>query len=562
MSAPEQPDLVHWLAALRTLSAAATSGTDPQSVLSEVAATARSLLHFDFCGVLTPDAKRESLLIAGWSGLSADYVGRINSDRPVRLDSTAPSSRAFHTGRPVAIHDITAESGFAPWGGVAREQGYRAIVCVPLIAGDDVLGTLNGYYRPEHVFADEDIERLTLLANHAAIALTSARRLDELHRLTTSLVEQRDALRRSEQIHERLLAVALRSGGLDGIATTLADLVGRSVRIEDARGEVLAASENFTEISRTADDFVSTARLDGEVAARICLPGAPEPLDPIGARAVEHASLVVSLELLRLRTAVEVEHRLRGELLAELLSGPAAMSPPLLARAELLGHQLTGPHTVLVGALGDAVTDRSSQRTLSAVADALRAHRPRPLAAMYHGDIVVLWPAGSGDAGTAATVIHKTIAAGVAGPATVARYGIGAGSFAHGYRIAKGALDIALRSGRKGTVVTLPELGVAGLLLQLEDTGQLLAFADTTLGPVLDYDRRHRTELLATLRMYLQCRLDRAATAQRLHIHPNTVGQRMRRIEQLCSAELADPSVAAQFSTALTVRDVALLPGA
>ena len=98
---------------------------------------------------------------------------------------------------------------------MAREQGYRAIVCVPLVAGDEVLGTLNGYYAPVHTFTAYEIERLTLLANHAAIALTSARRLDQLRQLNESLREQRDALTRSEQIHERLLAVTLRSGGLE-----------------------------------------------------------------------------------------------------------------------------------------------------------------------------------------------------------------------------------------------------------------------------------------------------------------------------------------------------------
>ena len=89
------------------------------------------------------------MVITGSSGLSALYVDRVNTDRPVRLDSGSPSSQAFHSGKPVALRDITAEPEFKPWGGVAREQGYRAIVCVPLVAGGDILGTLNGYYSPE-----------------------------------------------------------------------------------------------------------------------------------------------------------------------------------------------------------------------------------------------------------------------------------------------------------------------------------------------------------------------------------------------------------------------------
>ena len=131
---------------------------------------------------------------------------------------------------------------------MAREQGYRAIVCVPLVAGDEVLGTLNGYYTPVHTFTDYEIERLALLANHAAIALTSARRLDQLRQLNESLREQRDALTRSEQIHERLLAVTLRSGGLGGIAAVLAELIGRPVLIDDSRNVVLATAGDDAEL--------------------------------------------------------------------------------------------------------------------------------------------------------------------------------------------------------------------------------------------------------------------------------------------------------------------------
>ncbi|MEX3646475.1 GAF domain-containing protein, partial [Mycolicibacterium porcinum] len=237
-------ELLTWLAALRTLSARAGADTDLREVLSLVADTARTLLGFDFCGVLIPDSDRDRLVVQGWSGLSEQYVQRVNSDRPIRLDSGSPSSRAFHRGEPVSIRDVRGEPEFALWAGVAQEQGYRAIVAVPLVAGADVLGTLNGYYASVHTFTRYEIERLTLLANHAAIAVTSARRLDELRTLTGSLRRQRDALARSEQIHERLLTVTLRSGGITGIAAALSDLIGRPVLIDD---------EHHTEMARVGD---------------------------------------------------------------------------------------------------------------------------------------------------------------------------------------------------------------------------------------------------------------------------------------------------------------------
>ena len=59
---------------------------------------------------------------------------------------------------------------------------------------------------------------------------------------------------------------------------------------------------------------------------------------------------MISLELFRMRTAAEVEHRLRGELLADVLGGGAAISEQVLQRAQRLGHDLTRPHVTIVGA--------------------------------------------------------------------------------------------------------------------------------------------------------------------------------------------------------------------
>jgi sugar diacid utilization regulator/GAF domain-containing protein len=578
-------ELVTWLSALRELSSASTSASDLGHVLDLVADTARSLLGYDFCGVLTPDAAGEALVITGWSGLSAEYVSRVNTDRPVRLDSGSPSSRAFHAGTAVAIRDIEAEAEFTPWGGVAREQGYRAIICVPLVAGNQILGTLNGYYAPVHTFTGSEVERLTLLANHAAIALTSASRLDQLRQLNESLREQRDALSRSERIHERLLSVTLRSGGLSGIAAVLAELIGRPVLIDDARNVVLATAGDAAELpdddwraTAVVDGsvasapvlldgrdgsayFVSVARLGDDAVARIWFPRGSAALDPVGVRAVEHASIVISLELLRIRTAAEVEHRLRGELLAELFSSGPTIPEQLVQRAQRLGHDPTRPHVVVVGALGSAdepADSRLYQRSLSLVADLAHSRRPRPLTAMHRGNIVTLWPADGQPGDDAAELIRRAMGSvSRTADATVAVSAPGAYGYGEAYRTAKGALDIAMRAGRTDTVVRLEDLGVLGLLLQLEDSTQLVAFAGRSLGPLLDYDAVHRTDLVETLRTHFACKLDRSRTAGALHIHPNTVTQRLRRIEQLCGVELADPAVALQFSAALTVLDVA-----
>ena len=155
----------------------------------------------------------------------------------------------------------------------------------------------------------------------------------------------------------------------------------------------------------------------------------------------------------------------------------------------------------------------------------------------------------------------RTLAAALPGVAvTVAVSEHDSESYGDSYRIAKGLLEIAVRAGRTNSVVTVEELGILGLLLQIDDPAKLSDFARRTLAPVIDYDTDHRTELVATLRAYISCRRDRAATAAALVIHPNTVAQRLRRIEKLCDQDLDDPTAVMQLTAAMTVHDLAGLP--
>lgn len=600
-------ELRRWLAAVDAITTAVNSARNLHVILDLVAQHSRQLLGFDFCAVLLPDVERQNLVITGWSGLTAEYVARVNADRPVRLAlkgaeresdlQEAPSSRAFRTGRPVAIGDIATEAKFLPWGGVAREQGYRAMVSVPLIAGEQALGTLNGYHAAVHDFTGDELERLTLLANHAAIALTSARMVDELQNLNGSLRQQASLLTRSEEVHRQLLSVALGGGGVQGILDVLSALVNRPVLLEDERGAVLgrvgppdaqpdpglrsgAVDRNDTRSAHLVvgadggEHRMWAVQLEGELVARLWLSGAGEPA-PIDQRAVEHALIVLSLELVRLRTALEVELRVRGELLSDILGGAAVDSRAVRDRLHHLGHDLSAPGAVtIVGRVTASDAGRQAvveQRALTAVAELAARRRPRPLCGMYRGLLVAIWTAAAPpvDAGTAQSVPSPSDAAGAvrrsmaavagAGSATVATVRLDDAGDDHprAYRTARGALEIGMRSGRSDTVIVLDDLGVSGLLLQLDDAGQLLTFADRTLAAVRQHDRDRGTALIPTLRSFLDHRQNRADTAAALHVHPNTVTQRLQRIQTLTGADLSDPDAVVALTTALTVLDVA-----
>ncbi|MGO4760552.1 PucR family transcriptional regulator, partial [Streptomyces sp. 2MCAF27] len=124
------------------------------------------------------------------------------------------------------------------------------------------------------------------------------------------------------------------------------------------------------------------------------------------------------------------------------------------------------------------------------------------------------------------------------------------------FRTARGMLTLTQLRGGRDRTGELGDLGVHGLLLQLEDPSELLRFADRTLSPILDYDRRRGTRLLHTLRTYLAHELSTARTAEALFVHPNTVSLRLKRIEDLLDVNVAQPDSLLQLTAALAAADV------
>uniref|UniRef100_A0AAU2JIZ0 PucR family transcriptional regulator n=1 Tax=Streptomyces sp. NBC_00049 TaxID=2903617 RepID=A0AAU2JIZ0_9ACTN len=79
------------------------------------------------------------------------------------------------------------------------------------------------------------------------------------------------------------------------------------------------------------------------------------------------------------------------------------------------------------------------------------------------------------------------------------------------------------------------------------------AFAARLLGPLRDHDSRHRTDLLPTLATFLDCDGSWTRCAAGLHLHVNSLRQRIARIEQLTGRDLARLETRLDFLAALRV---------
>ncbi|MGW7079502.1 helix-turn-helix domain-containing protein [Streptomyces sp. NPDC054866] len=483
------------------------------------------------------------------------------------------------TARPYATGDYEVDPRFqhtTPIDGAVLEEGLHAILGVPLRQGTHVIGVLYAADRTARTFTPDEVALLSSLADHAAIAIDSARRMEEtkaalvdLNEASQTIRAHSEALRRAEDAHDRLTDLVLRGGDFTEVATAIGALLRGGTLIHDADGTELACvgGEGLRDGSRDAGDdvprtppakAVAASRasgravpLDGtwvcavlagpELLGSIALTGRAD-LGEADRRLFERAGVVTALLLLLRRSAAEAEDRVRGELLGDLLS-LSGTPGRLTSRARRLDVDLALPHSVFV-AHSDTAT---RQFLLAAAARAARARHG--LSGLHHDHVVLVLPAD--DTGSRARALAAELTQAAGSPVTVGAAGPATGpealSLAHAEALR--CLSALRALGHTGQGADLPDLGFLGVLLG--DDTNLDAYVRRTLGPVLDYDAKRGTELVHTLRAYFACGMSQSKAKDSLHVHVNTVVQRLDRIGHLLGADWQSPERSLEIQLAL-----------
>ena len=93
-----------------------------------------------------------------------------------------------------------------------------------------------------------------------------------------------------------------------------------------------------------------------------------------------------------------------------------------------------------------------------------------------------------------------------------------------------------------GTFLHYQELGIYQFLDLLLEKRRQDGSSNIAIQNLLDYDKTHHTELLATLEAYLEESESMQKTAERLHIHTNTLSYRLKRIIEIMEVDFTIPS--------------------
>ncbi len=116
----------------------------------------------------------------------------------------------------------------------------------------------------------------------------------------------------------------------------------------------------------------------------------------------------------------------------------------------------------------------------------------------------------------------------------------GAGSARRRMREAADAARIARSLAAGGGAVSYERLGAYRYLVNLELDEAPRDRYGQAVSALIDYDRDRNANLVDTLERYLAARCSVAASARALYIHPNTVRQRLERIQQITKLDLRE----------------------
>ena len=528
------------LAVLNDLARRLAALHDTREVLDEVARQARRLLGVDVAYIMLLRADRLRIEVVDGAMGSAM--------RGIELESgQGLGGQILATGRPLSSERYLEDPHFPHGEGTdaaALSEQLGGILGVPLVVGDDTLGVLLAADRRARTFGARDVELLAGLAAHAALALRTADLFDreraaaaDLRSANETLRSVSESRRRASDLRDVLNDIVIRGEGLDAVVAALERSAGLAVEVRDHHGRTLAGEATAEGGLVVPVDLPSGH--GGDLVAAATVEDEEEAL-----RLLRIGATTVAVLMASERSVAEAELRTRGEFIHALLSSDADETS-LWRRARAIGVDLHAVTTV-------AVVDAGARG--------------------QHGGRRLRGPPG----GRAARLVGRTCATRSSSSSrptssgsaqTVARLRRPGRCHPHdgtGRRVRAGRTRCARPTKRRGRPPPCSSPSAApGPPPPATTWASTARCSAARVGPgsrpsssrrsarSSTYDAEHQRDLAATLETYLQQARHHARTCVVLHIHPNTLYQRLDRVTEVLGPRWKEPDRALELQVAL-----------
>ncbi len=389
-------------------------------------------------------------------------------------------------------------------------------------------------------------------------------------------------LQESLNVHNRLMEIVLKGTGLDDLASTLAELVECSVSIEDANFHLLSYA-NWGEVDearwesilhgQTMPMHLEEMKMAGifETLQRVRRPIRVSPMPHIGLRyervvapivaageilgyvwliphgrvidefdivAVERASTVAAIIMMRDKAVYEAQQRLKTDFFDRLMKSNAGVERELREEALSYGISLEkAQQIILLHSGGNGVSLPSLQKL---VQEALSRIARSGLVLEWEKKIVVLLGVSDADEGVqvAQSIWQELGKNGVQVHVSVSGACKDIRMLYKCYHEATEALDFSINCVGVPSPVFFDEIGSFHWLRSLTVETLRENRYYRMIEKIEEYDSTHNTDLLKTLFTYLELGGNAVKASAYLLIHRNTLRQRMEKISDLLGVNM------------------------
>lgn len=452
---------------------------------------------------------------------------------------------------------------------LGRMEYPVSAICVPLLSNGNCIGVLTvDIYEEDTSFDKTDLKLLETFAAQATIAIENA-----------TLFSQNE---RTKRIHEELSKVSLSKGGLEDITKSLSGLIEKPVVVFNEIMETMALSKEETgflveglkrgypsmlderlkkkefstkqfwlEDQEYKGYFFPIRKESGALGLLAILVEGNSELDPLDQFAVEQALTIFAMEIDRQERLVAEDFNYSASILEQLIHHPYD-DLSSINLANLNFPEFNHHHYVVVQLyikdplLAFEKIMEKKQQLMRLVYREVSRLPYKTLVYERNLEVTFMFTVSSGWNEAKVYDQLENLFAKI-NQHSKAQLGlqnlVGFGqvveklNYVHqSYYDARRCVQYLQSTYHGKTMLTYHQLGPYRLFLKT-DRKELREYADGVLGEVIRYDEAHETELLKTLKVYLDGDQSMVESSKELFVHVNTIKYRLKTIYDMLGIE-------------------------
>jgi len=167
------------MALINRISTRLAETLDAQQIYEIVLHELQAALRVDFSGLVLFEDEHTGRLVLG-----THPDDSLNENLTIPLEDNPSITRVRETHQPLVSDDALRDPLFEPAWDVLRQRGTRALMIVPLLVGENVVGTIGLDSKRRRKFSEAEIELAETIAGQASLAIEKARLYAETLNLT------------------------------------------------------------------------------------------------------------------------------------------------------------------------------------------------------------------------------------------------------------------------------------------------------------------------------------------------------------------------------------------